>query len=60
MKRYTFALPAVILPLLLLNALLSFAQSKPAFAPDKMDTVLYGAAYYPNTCPMSAWNRTYG
>src|SRR5438132_6709613 len=23
------------------------AQSKPAFAPDKMDTVLYGVAYYP-------------
>ena len=51
MKRYTFALPAVILPLLLLNALLSFAQSKPAFAPDKMDTVLYGAAYYTEYMP---------
>lgn len=51
MKKYTSALLAVILPLLLLNALVSFAQSKPAFAPDKMDTVLYGAAYYTEYMP---------
>src|SRR5207237_10684818 len=26
-------------------------KSKPAFAPDKMDTVLYGVAYYPEYMP---------
>jgi beta-galactosidase len=51
MKRYTVALLAGILPLLLLDALVSLAQSKPAFAPDKMDTVLYGAAYYTEYMP---------
>jgi beta-galactosidase len=51
MKRYTAALLAAILPLLLLDAFVSFAQSKPAFAPDKMDTVLYGAAYYTEYMP---------
>ena len=57
MKRYTAALLAVILPLLLLNALVSFAQSKPAFAPDKMDTVLYGAAYYTEYMPYDRLDR---
>jgi len=27
------------------------AQSKPAFAPDKMETILYGVAYYPEYMP---------
>ena len=34
-----------------LNAFTSAAQSKPAFAPDKMDTVLYGVAYYTEYMP---------
>jgi len=51
MKRYPSAFLAVILALLLLDALVTFAQSKPAFAPDKMDTVLYGAAYYTEYMP---------
>jgi beta-galactosidase len=51
MKRYTLAILPVILALLLLDALVTFAQSKPAFAPDKMDTVLYGAAYYTEYLP---------
>ena len=57
MKRYTAALLAAILPLLLLDALVSFAQSKPAFAPDKMDTVLYGAAYYTEYMPYDRLER---
>ncbi len=51
MKRYTSALLAAILTFLLLDAVASLAQSKPAFAPDKMDTVLYGAAYYTEYMP---------
>ncbi len=51
MKRYPSAFLAAILALLLLDAVVSFAQSKPAFAPDKMDTVLYGAAYYTEYMP---------
>ncbi|MGB9206169.1 MAG: beta-galactosidase [Terriglobales bacterium] len=51
MKRYTSAFLATILALLLLDALATFAQSKPAFAPDKMETVLYGAAYYTEYMP---------
>jgi len=51
MKRYTSALLAAILPLLLLDALVSLAQSRPAFAPDTMETVLYGAAYYSEYMP---------
>ncbi len=51
MKRYPSAFLAVILTLLLLDALVTFAQNKPAFAPDKMDTVLYGAAYYNEYMP---------
>jgi hypothetical protein len=45
MKRYPSAFLATTLALLLLDALVTFAQSKPAFAPDKMDMVLYVAAY---------------
>ena len=51
MKRYPSAFLATILALLLLDALVTFAQSKPAFAPDKMETVLYGAAYYTEYMP---------
>jgi len=51
MKRYTSALLAAILPLLLLDALVSLAQSRPAFAPDTMETFLYGAAYYSEYMP---------
>lgn len=51
MKRYTSALLAAILPLLLLDALVSLAQSRPAFTPDTMETVLYGAAYYSEYMP---------
>ena len=51
MKRYTSAFLVTILALLLLDALVTFAQSKPAFAPDKMETVLYGAAYYTEYMP---------
>src|SRR5947209_3497405 len=29
----------------------SDAQSRPAFAPDKMETILYGVAYYPEYMP---------
>jgi beta-galactosidase len=51
MKR-SFSLLAVLF-VLLLNTLQSLAQaqSKPAFAPDKMETVLYGAAYYTEYMP---------
>jgi beta-galactosidase len=51
MKRYPSAFLAAILTLLLLDALVTSAQTKPAFAPDKMDTVLYGAAYYTEYMP---------
>ena len=57
MKRYTAALLAAILPLLLLDAFVSLAQSKLAFAPDKMDTVLYGAAYYTEYMPYDRLDR---
>jgi beta-galactosidase len=42
-----------VLVVLLLNTLQSFAQteSKAAFAPDKMETVLYGTAYYTEYMP---------
>ena len=45
--RFTFTL----LSLLLMTAVESLAQAKPAFAPDKMETVLYGAAYYSEYMP---------
>ena len=45
--RVTFTLPS----LLLMTAVASLAQAKPAFAPDKMETVLYGAAYYSEYMP---------
>lgn len=51
MKRHKSTLLAVILPLLLLDALVLLAQNRPAFAPDKMETVLYGAAYYTEYMP---------
>ena len=34
-----------------MTAVGSLAQAKPAFAPDKMETVLYGAAYYSEYMP---------
>ena len=51
MKTRTSFFLALLLPFLLLNALVSLAQSRPAFAPDTMDTVLYGAAYYTEYMP---------
>ncbi len=33
------------------------AQSKPAFAPDKMETILYGVAYYPEYMPYDRLDR---
>jgi beta-galactosidase len=36
---------------LLAGALLAAAQTTPSFAPDKMGTVLYGVAYYPEYMP---------
>ncbi len=33
------------------------AQSKPAFAPDKMETILYGVAYYPEYMPYDRLER---
>src|SRR5437762_13835794 len=32
-------------------------QSKPAFAPDKMETILYGVAYYPEYMPYDRLDR---
>jgi beta-galactosidase len=49
MNRSSLLSPVFIL--LFFNALTSTAQSKPAFAPDKMDTVLYGVAYYTEYMP---------
>src|SRR5208283_2712364 len=57
MKRYTSAILAAIFAFLLLNSLVSLAQSKPAFAPDKMETVLYGAAYYTEYMPYDRLDR---
>jgi beta-galactosidase len=37
--------------ILLLVATSGRAQNRPSFAPDKMDTVLYGVAYYPEYMP---------
>ena len=34
-----------------MTAVGSLAQAKPAFAPDQMETVLYGAAYYSEYMP---------
>ena len=42
---------AAILALTFFHRCISAAQSKPAFAPDKMETVLYGVAYYPEYMP---------
>ena len=44
--RFRFALP-----LIFLTVLPSVAQTKPVFDPDKMETVLYGAAYYTEYMP---------
>jgi beta-galactosidase len=33
------------------------SQQRPAFAPDKMDTILYGAAYYPEYMPTDRLDR---
>ena len=33
------------------------AKSKPAFAPDKMETILYGVAYYPEYMPYDRLDR---
>ena len=33
------------------------AQSKPAFAPDKMETILYGVAYYPEYMPYNRLDK---
>ncbi|HYR43616.1 MAG TPA: beta-galactosidase, partial [Terriglobia bacterium] len=49
MNRSRFLFQVLIL--LLLNVLRFAAQSKPVFAPDKMDTVLYGVAYYTEYMP---------
>jgi beta-galactosidase len=49
MKRF-FSLIAILV-FLTFGGRTSKAQSKPAFAPDKMDTVLYGAAYYTEYMP---------
>jgi hypothetical protein len=57
MKRYPSAFLAAILTLLLLDALVTSAQTKPAFAPDKMDTVLYGAVYYTEYMPYDRLER---
>ncbi len=51
MKRSFFHFLFAVLVALLLEPLSSLAQSKPAFAPDKMETVLYGAAYYTEYMP---------
>ena len=51
MKTRTSFFLALLLPFLLFVALVSLAQSRPAFAPDTMDTVLYGAAYYTEYMP---------
>jgi beta-galactosidase len=37
--------------LFLLGSAVSYAQAPPSFAPDKMDGILYGAAYYPEYMP---------
>src|ERR1019366_7172632 len=51
MKRsFSYSLLTVLV-VLLLKTLPCLAQSKPAFAPDKMETVLYGAAYYTEYMP---------
>jgi beta-galactosidase len=39
-----------VLPLLLCS-IASFSQAVPKFAPDKMDSILYGVAYYPEYMP---------
>ena len=48
MSKHSFRIAFV---LWLLVDIASFAQNKPIFAPDKMETVLYGAAYYPEYMP---------
>jgi beta-galactosidase len=50
MKRPTSAI-LLVTAVLLIGVSPSPAQSKPAFAPDKMETVLYGAAYYTEYMP---------
>jgi beta-galactosidase len=49
MSRYRLTFTLLSLPLM--TAVASLAQAKPAFAPDKMETVLYGAAYYSEYMP---------
>jgi beta-galactosidase len=51
MKRSFSLLTALVVLLLNTVQCLAQAQSKPAFASDKMETVLYGAAYYTEYMP---------
>jgi len=48
---FRFALLPFLIPLVLITSIPSLAQTKSAFAPDKMETVLYGAAYYTEYMP---------
>jgi beta-galactosidase len=46
--RWYFALFALAL---VLESTIAFGQGKPAIEPNEMDTILYGAAYYPEYMP---------
>jgi beta-galactosidase len=48
-ERHISQIPVLVL--LLLASAASLAQSAPTFVPDKMDTVLYGVAYYSEYMP---------
>lgn len=49
--RTTNKRPGLILTLALLAAIPVLPQSREAFHPDRMDTILYGVAYYPEYMP---------
>jgi beta-galactosidase len=52
MKRILQSLlPGIALMVSLLAPNPAWAQAKPAFAPNEMDSILYGAAYYPEYMP---------
>ncbi|MDZ4797540.1 MAG: beta-galactosidase [Bryobacteraceae bacterium] len=45
-------LKKILTTLLIVSTVSSgFSQTRPAFAPDRMDTILYGVAYYPEYMP---------
>lgn len=48
----------VVFAVVVVAAGLRPARAQQTFRPDRMDTVLYGAAYYPEYMPYDRWIKT--